>query len=80
LRRSRLPAGLWIWKPPWRSCCSSWGRFDAIVCESALAFVEDKPIAIRECVRVAKPGGYVEVNETVWMEEPPPERAEQAVE
>jgi ubiquinone/menaquinone biosynthesis C-methylase UbiE len=43
-----------------------------------LAFIEDQPRAIRECVRVAKPGGYVGLNETVWIEESPPERVEQA--
>ena len=29
------------------------------ICESVIAFVEDKQQAIRECVRVTKPGGYV---------------------
>jgi ubiquinone/menaquinone biosynthesis C-methylase UbiE len=33
-------------------------RFDIVFCESVLAFVEDKPRAIRECVRVTRPGGY----------------------
>ncbi len=49
------------------------GRFDAVVCESVIAFVEDKPRAIRECVRVIKPGGYVGLNETVWLDKPPPQ-------
>ena len=31
-------------------------RFDAVVCESVVAFVEDKQRAILECIRVAKPG------------------------
>ena len=53
-------------------------RFDVVICESVLAFIEDKPRAIRELVRVVKPGGYVGLNETFWIEEPPPERAEQA--
>ena len=44
-------------------------RFDIVFCESVLAFVEDKPRAIRECVRVAKPGGYVGLNETFWITE-----------
>jgi ubiquinone/menaquinone biosynthesis C-methylase UbiE len=48
------------------------GRFDAVVVESVVAFVEDKPRAIRECVRVTKPGGYVGLNETVWLDVPPP--------
>jgi ubiquinone/menaquinone biosynthesis C-methylase UbiE len=46
-------------------------RFDAVVCESVVAFVEDKQRAIRECIRVAKPGGYVGLNETVWLDRPP---------
>jgi ubiquinone/menaquinone biosynthesis C-methylase UbiE len=47
------------------------GRFDAVVCESVVAFVENKQRAIRECVRVVKPGGYVGLNETVWLDQPP---------
>jgi len=45
-------------------------RFDAVLVESVLAFVEDKARAIRECVRVTKPGGYVGMNETIWLERP----------
>jgi arsenite methyltransferase len=48
-------------------------RFDVVISESVLGFVEDKPRAIRECVRVAKPGGYVGLNESFWLEEPSPE-------
>lgn len=44
-------------------------RFDVVVCESVLAFVEDKAHAIGELVRVAKPGGHVGLNEAVWLEE-----------
>jgi ubiquinone/menaquinone biosynthesis C-methylase UbiE len=51
------------------------GRFDVVVCESVLGFVEDKRRAIRECVRVTKPGGYVGLNETFWTEELSPELA-----
>jgi arsenite methyltransferase len=39
-------------------------RFEAVIVESVLAFVEDKPRAIRECIRVTKPGGYVGLNES----------------
>lgn len=46
-------------------------RFDVVVCESVLAFVGDKARAIRELVRVTKPGGYVGLNEGVWLEEIP---------
>jgi SAM-dependent methyltransferase len=45
-------------------------RFDAVIVESVLAFVDDKPHAIRECVRVTKPGGYVGLNESYWTKEP----------
>ncbi|MFZ0323808.1 MAG: class I SAM-dependent methyltransferase [Actinomycetes bacterium] len=48
-------------------------RFDVVYCESVLAFVEDKVRAIRECVRVTKPGGYVGLNEGLWLKEPPAE-------
>jgi arsenite methyltransferase len=51
------------------------GRFDVVVCESVLIFVEDKAQAIRECVRVTKPGGYVGLNEGLWIKQPSPELA-----
>lgn len=51
-------------------------RFDVVLCESVLAFVEDKTRAIRECVRVTKPGGHVGLNEGLWLKEPSPEMAE----
>jgi ubiquinone/menaquinone biosynthesis C-methylase UbiE len=44
-------------------------RFDVVFAESVLGFVEDKPRAIRECIRVTKPGGYVGLNETFWIKE-----------
>jgi SAM-dependent methyltransferase len=46
-------------------------RFDAVFCESVLAFVTDKEQAIRELVRVTRPGGYVGLNEGLWRGEPP---------
>jgi ubiquinone/menaquinone biosynthesis C-methylase UbiE len=48
-------------------------RFDAVICESVLIFVEDKARAIEECVRVTRPGGYVGLNEGLWTEQPHPE-------
>jgi len=50
-------------------------RFDVVICESVLGFVEDKRRAIRECVRVTKLGGYVGLNETFWVKELSPELA-----
>jgi arsenite methyltransferase len=45
--------------------------FDAVICESVNAFIEDKQKAISEYVRVIKPGGYVGLNEVTWLEAPP---------
>jgi ubiquinone/menaquinone biosynthesis C-methylase UbiE len=49
------------------------GRFDLVFAEPVLIFVDDKSRAIRECVRVTKPGGYVGLNEGFWTEQPSPE-------
>ncbi len=51
-------------------------RFDAVVVESVIAFVDDKAQAIRECRRVTRPGGYVALNETFFTEVPTPEVGE----
>jgi SAM-dependent methyltransferase len=48
-------------------------RFDVVFCESVIAFVADKRRAIQECVRVAKPGGFVGLNESCWIVKPSPE-------
>jgi SAM-dependent methyltransferase len=53
-------------------------RFDAVICESVLAFLQDKPAAIAEMVRVLKPGGYVGLNEVTWLQEPPAGLAQKA--
>jgi arsenite methyltransferase len=53
-------------------------RFDVVFIESVLIFVEDKARAIRECMRVLKPGGYLGLNEGFWKEQPPPNLVEQA--
>ena len=50
--------------------------FDAVLSESVNAFMTDKQAAINEYVRVAKPGGYVGLNEVTWLKPPPPELAE----
>lgn len=46
-------------------------RFDAVIVESVLAFVEDKAAAIEELIRVTRPGGYVGLNESFWTDVPP---------
>lgn len=42
-------------------------RFDAVIVESVAVFVEDKALAIRECRRVTKPGGFIGLNEVCWI-------------
>ncbi|HSF82912.1 MAG TPA: class I SAM-dependent methyltransferase [Anaerolineales bacterium] len=46
--------------------------FDAVITESVTAFPEDKQKAVNEYARVTKPGGYVGLNESVWLKVPPP--------
>ncbi|NOK58621.1 MAG: class I SAM-dependent methyltransferase [Chloroflexi bacterium AL-W] len=48
-------------------------RFDAVICESVLAFPPDKHQAIRECLRVVRLGGYVGLNEVTWVHDTPPD-------
>jgi ubiquinone/menaquinone biosynthesis C-methylase UbiE len=47
--------------------------FDAVICESVLTFIEDKRVAIRELVRVTKPGRHVGFNEETWLKTPVPQ-------
>ena len=49
------------------------GTFDVVICESVNAFIDDKPKAISEYVRVIKPGGYLGLNEVSWLKRPPEE-------
>jgi arsenite methyltransferase len=42
------------------------GRFDIAYTESVLAFLDDPALAIREMVRVTRPGGWVGINESIW--------------
>jgi SAM-dependent methyltransferase len=48
------------------------GVFDAVLCESVATFVEDKQRVADELARVTRPGGYVGLNEEVWLKTPPP--------
>jgi arsenite methyltransferase len=47
--------------------------FDAVICESVTAFPSDKQKAVNEYTRVAKPGGYVGMNEGTWIRPSPPD-------
>ncbi len=49
------------------------GAFDAVFCESVLAFVGDKQRAVNEFARVTGPGGYAGFNEVTWIKPPPAE-------
>ncbi|MGD8735507.1 MAG: methyltransferase domain-containing protein [Anaerolineae bacterium] len=46
--------------------------FDAVITESVSAFPEDKQRAVDEYARVTRPGGYVGLNESTWLQVPPP--------
>jgi len=48
-------------------------RFDVVIVESVLAFVEDKKAALLELIRVTRPGGYIGLNEYCWTSVPPEE-------
>ncbi|WP_435348941.1 class I SAM-dependent methyltransferase [Haloarchaeobius sp. HRN-SO-5] len=48
-------------------------QFDAVVSESVTAFARDRAGAVGEYVRVTKPGGYVGLNESTWLDDPPRE-------
>ena len=50
--------------------------YDAVICESVLAFIPNQKRALREWVRVAKPGGYVAFTEAVWITPPPDDARE----
>jgi arsenite methyltransferase len=46
--------------------------FDAVITESVTSFTEDKQKAVNEYLRVIKPGGYIGLNESLWLKVPPP--------
>ncbi len=52
------------------------GRFDILICESVNTFVSDRTRAAREYARVVKQGGYVGLNEAIWIKPPPQSVAE----
>jgi arsenite methyltransferase len=52
--------------------------FDVVLCESVATFIQDKQRVANELVRVVRPGGYVGLNEEIWIKAPPPSLAESA--
>jgi SAM-dependent methyltransferase len=54
------------------------GSFDVAFAESVLAFVDDPGQALREMVRVVRPGGHVGFNESIWTRDLTPEVAQLA--
>ena len=52
-------------------------HFDVVIGESVLTFIKDKQRVLNECARVTKPGGYVGLNEELWIETPPAQLIEQ---
>lgn len=44
--------------------------FDALISESVNTFIPEREIALREYLRVVKPGGYIGFNEAIWIKEP----------
>jgi len=54
-------------------------RYDTVIVESVLAFVEDKQKAIQEIIRVTKPGKYIGINESFWRDSVPAEVTEKSV-
>jgi SAM-dependent methyltransferase len=53
-------------------------HYDVAFCESVASFVEDKARVVAELARVTRPGGYVGLNEVVWLQPPVPEMIEGA--
>lgn len=47
--------------------------FDAVLTESVTSFTTDRQKAVREYARVVRPGGYVGLNESVWLKTPVPQ-------
>jgi SAM-dependent methyltransferase len=54
--------------------------FDAVLCESVATFIEDKQTVANEFARVTKPGGYVGLNEEIWLQAPPARLVEEVKE
>jgi ubiquinone/menaquinone biosynthesis C-methylase UbiE len=64
--------------PPTRRIFLRRCLFDVVIAESVITFIPDKASAVRECARVTKPGGFVGLNEEIWVTPPTPELVEYA--
>lgn len=51
--------------------------FDAVLCESVLAFVPGKMKALGKFARVLKKGGFVGLNESTWAKTPVPKKVQE---
>ena len=54
-----------------------YAQFDVVIGEFITGLVEDKLQAVREYLRVTRPGGVIGLNEATWLQSPPRELAEQ---
>ncbi|MFW6160341.1 MAG: class I SAM-dependent methyltransferase [Acidobacteriota bacterium] len=52
------------------------GIFDAVLCESVVAFSKEKQKVITEYKRATKTGGFLGINEVTWIRNPPLEQAQ----
>jgi len=52
--------------------------FDVVLCESVATFVVEKLQVANELARVTRPGGYVGLNEEIWIKPPPAELSKAA--
>ncbi|MBN1311247.1 MAG: methyltransferase domain-containing protein [Anaerolineae bacterium] len=50
--------------------------FDAVIAESLNVFFDEKLKAVKEYMRVTRPGGYVGITEMTWLKPPTPEAIE----
>jgi arsenite methyltransferase len=55
-------------------------RFDILLAESVNTFIPEREKAMREYIRVVKPGGYIGFNEAIWVKEPSEQMAEIIIE
>ncbi len=55
-------------------------EFDVSIFQAVLVLVNDKERAIREAIRVTKPGGYIGILELTWQRQPTKEFLKEAVE